>query len=113
MKSYSKYSKILCLFLGGLIALAAYKTPSLENYSIENSKLEQNAPEDDHQKNNTDVKTQPAVTTISQINITQELQVVLNIEIPDKESFTIFVHEIRVDALLRTLFRRIISINAP
>jgi len=78
-----------------------------------NSQMEQKTSEDDSQKNNTEIKTQPAVTTISQINIIQELQVVLKIEIPDKESYTIFGGEIRVDVLLRTLFRRIISINAP
>jgi len=113
MKNYTKYSKALCLFLGGLIAFAAYKMPVQENYSIENSQMEQKTSEDDSQKNNTEIKTQPAVTTISQINIIQELQVVLKIEIPDKESYTIFGGEIRVDVLLRTLFRRIISINAP
>jgi len=113
LKNYTKYSKALCLFLGGLIALAAYKMPGQENYSIENSQVEQKTSEDDSQKNNTEIKTQPAITTISQINIIQELQVVLKIEIPDKESYTILGGEIRVDVLLRTLFRRIISINAP
>ena len=113
MKNYSKYSRTLCLFLGGLIALASYKTPDPDNYSIENSKEEQKASENDHQNSNLKIKIQPAVTTISQINIIQELQLVLDIEIPDKESFTISDGEIRVDALLKILFRRIISINAP
>lgn len=113
MKNYSKYSKALYLFLGALIALAAYKTPGLEKYSIKDFQSEQKASEDNHQKENVKIKTQPAVTTVSQINIIQELQVVLDIEIPDKESFTFFKSEIRVDELLKTLFRRIISINAP
>ena len=115
MKIRSKYSKAFCLFLGLMIAIVAYAVPVYVNKSIDLSiKSEQKATSQDEKSDAVAfIQFQPAITTISHINLIQELQVILNIELPNKEQFALFDSEIRIDQLFKTLFRRIISINAP